>query len=99
MQKLAISGLAALFAFAPFMAQAGSLTGDNPGENQGVVIEAEWERAQAIGGYEDPFTALANVFSGTVNERTIQPKILVFENETIEQYRARVGKTDTVRRQ
>lgn len=98
MQKLAIIGLAAMMAVTPLMAQAGSLTGDNPGENQGVVIKAEWERAQAIGGYEDPFTALANLFSGTVTERTYQPKILVFENEDIDQYRARVGKSDTVRR-
>ncbi len=99
MQKLAIAGVAAVITFSPLMARASSLTGDNPGENQGVVIEAEWERAQAIGGYEDPFTALANLFSGDVTDRTYQPKITVYENEDIDQYRARVGKGDTIRRQ
>ena len=99
MQKLAFSGLVAVMAFTPLITQANPLTGDNPGENQGVVIEAEWERAKAIGGYEDPFTAVANLFSGNATDRTFQPKITVYENEDIDQYRARVGQSDTIRRQ
>lgn len=92
MQKLVLSGVAAIMAAAPVITEANPRTGDNPGRTQNVVLKAEWERARAIGGYEDPFTAFANVLNGTVSERTIQPKIRVQDNEDFEQYKARVSK-------
>lgn len=98
MPKIVLSSVVAIIMLSPILASATPRTGDKPGRAQNVVLKAEWERAQLIGGYEDPLTALFNVFNGTVTERTLQPKISVQESETIEQYKTRVAK-ETPKRQ
>ncbi|MEM9140499.1 MAG: hypothetical protein AAGB15_11790 [Pseudomonadota bacterium] len=73
------------------LTQAGPrLSGESTAAEQNLLLRAEWERARLIGGYEDPITALRNLFNGTPTKRTIQPRLNAFGNETIEAYRAQI---------
>ncbi|MEM7059531.1 MAG: hypothetical protein AAF557_18250 [Pseudomonadota bacterium] len=92
MRKLALTGLVAVMALSPLLAQAGPRnSGDNAAQEQNLLLRAEWERAKQIGGYEDPITALVNLFNGTPTVRTIQPKLQVNGNETFEEYKRRIA--------
>ncbi|MEM7422604.1 MAG: hypothetical protein AAF334_02720 [Pseudomonadota bacterium] len=47
------------------------------------IMQAELARARAIGGYNDPITAIGNLLSGQATGRDIQPPITTIE-EAIE---------------
>lgn len=60
-------------------AQAGSLLGGNGFSNQSykqqVILEEERRRARAVGGYNDPITALRNLFAGQLTEKDVSPGV------------------------
>jgi len=75
---------AVLAAIAPALAEAREM---RERQQQNLLLRAEWERARAIGGYEDPFTALRNLFSGNATERTVQPMLRIDGSTTIQELR------------
>lgn len=91
MRTLALSGLAAVMAFSPLLAEAGPRRADNATQEQLLLLRAEFERAQQIGGYEDPITALINLFGGETTERTVQRPLQANGNETFESYKEQIA--------
>ena len=75
-------------------AQAGPRVGGdgNTTAERLLLQRAEWDRARKIGGYEDPITALTNLFNGTATKRTIQPTLEAVGNETFQDYQERIDK-------
>lgn len=67
-------------------AEAGALKRGDTAE-QRTLLRGEWERARAIGGYEDPITAFSNLFSGRTSARTVQPTLRVDGSTTIQDLR------------
>ncbi len=51
-------------------------TGDeNGGYEQRIKMKAQIQQARDVGGYPDPITALAGLFSGQLPENALQPGI------------------------
>ena len=44
-----------------------------------AIFRAEAKRAREVGGYNDPITALCNLFSGNVTEKDFQENIISLE--------------------
>ena len=42
---------------------------------QQQILQEEFRRAREAGGYNDPITALINLFSGTATEQDIRPAV------------------------
>lgn len=89
---LLLSALSVIVA-TPLVHAGPRVAGESTAAEQNLLLRAEWERARLIGGYEDPFTALANLLNGTPSDRTIQPRLEAIGNETIESYREQFRET------